>query len=432
MKKNVTQYVENAICIGCGGCSAYCPMGAIAMDYNETGFLYAKVDSEKCINCGKCLKVCPNNFDYKESDLEKAVKGKYSGTYLCYALNPQDRLEGQSGGVVTSLLKYLLDSHTVEKVIVNSFSEEHGINITKAVTESEELSQTKGSFYAQSSVVKKIAENCESRLAAVVLGCQGQSYRMWESCNKEERDDYIIGLVCECQNSRIIVDNLLNKAKVGREEKVIDFRFRDKRCGGVPGNVHIVSEKGEYCVDGGIRRKLFHVYKCYRCYKCIDKMNVCSDVVCMDPWGIDSPEVKKGCTVVLIRTEKGRLLMEKAIEEGYIYAESLDTEKVFSGQNINGNYFAVKCVQNQINFGETFDLNHGVIYNTNYAHTIYKKVERNMRYAFEYYQAKELSGKKMASIKERKINMVNKAQIPYAFFKRAIRYLRRKFKEKIK
>lgn len=348
--KNIISYVENAICIGCGACSACCPVWAITMDYNETGFLYAKVDSEKCIDCGKCLKVCPNNYDYKGQDLEKSVKGKYCDAYLCYSLDSRDRMEGQSGGVVTSLLKYLLDSHTVEKAIVNAFSKEDGVNIVKAVTKSEELDQTKGSFYTQSPVMKKIVENCQSRLTAVVLGCQGESYRMWESC-KGVRDDYIIGLVCECQNSRLIIDNLLSKAKVGSEEEVINFRFKDKRYGGVPGNVHVVTEKKGYCVDERTRRELFYVYKCFRCYKCIDKMNVCSDIVCMDPWGIDNPEIKKGCTVVLVRTEKGGELMRKAIEKEYIYAESLDIGKMFIGQNIDRDYYCNKYVSNHIKLG---------------------------------------------------------------------------------
>lgn len=49
------------MCCGCGACAVGCPTGAITMKYDNEGFVYPHIDSEKCCNCGKCRKLCINN-----------------------------------------------------------------------------------------------------------------------------------------------------------------------------------------------------------------------------------------------------------------------------------------------------------------------------------------------------------------------------------
>ena len=46
-------------CTGCGSCMNICSLGAIAMEYDEEGFLYPTINGDICVNCHKCEKACP-------------------------------------------------------------------------------------------------------------------------------------------------------------------------------------------------------------------------------------------------------------------------------------------------------------------------------------------------------------------------------------
>ena len=50
---------EKNHCTGCFACKNICPVNAIVMQEDETGFLSPIIDESKCIKCGLCRKTCP-------------------------------------------------------------------------------------------------------------------------------------------------------------------------------------------------------------------------------------------------------------------------------------------------------------------------------------------------------------------------------------
>ena len=52
-------YTQKEECCGCSACFAICPVGAIAMQADEEGFLYPRIDPDRCVRCRQCMKVCP-------------------------------------------------------------------------------------------------------------------------------------------------------------------------------------------------------------------------------------------------------------------------------------------------------------------------------------------------------------------------------------
>ncbi len=354
MADSVKKITDNALCTACGACAGLCPVHAIQMKENPAGFLQAEVDPSACILCGKCLKICPS---YSENPLFTSSEDIFHGTsvngYVGYAADPEIRRRGQSGGVVTALLLYLLEQQAVDGAVVNVFDAETQRPKAILAKSREELLKGCGSYYSQSAVVEAILSHQEEKTAAVVLGCQAESLRLIRErlpgCSLPE---YTIGLICAGQNSGRMVDDLLQMAGCPAEdEKIQYFRFRDKLCGGWPGNVHMSSPNREYSLPKERRHELKSVYESYRCLSCYDQMNIYSDIVCGDPWHIAGKDVPEGNSVVISRTEKGDRLLQDACRDGAICLEPLSVDAIFTGQTVDSRhipkYFTVRRIHQE-------------------------------------------------------------------------------------
>ncbi|SKB63926.1 4Fe-4S dicluster domain-containing protein [Lachnospiraceae bacterium] len=58
-KKTPTLYTKKEDCCGCYACENMCPVNAIKMEPDETGFMYPLINADICVGCGMCIKVCP-------------------------------------------------------------------------------------------------------------------------------------------------------------------------------------------------------------------------------------------------------------------------------------------------------------------------------------------------------------------------------------
>jgi coenzyme F420 hydrogenase subunit beta len=67
-------------------------------------------------------------------------------------------------------------------------------------------------------------------------------------------------------------------------------------------------------------------------------MNIFSDIVCGDPWGISHKQQPEGHTVVIARTETGKKLLEDAARDEAIILEDLSIEDIFHGQTVDGRH----------------------------------------------------------------------------------------------
>ena len=329
--------VTQALCCACGACVGICPVHAVSMVENPGGFLEASVNSGLCVGCGKCLKVCPSVPDNQNIDnLDSFLYGNCLEGFIGYASQKRIRREGQSGGLVTALLCYLLESGKIDGAITNQFDPEKRRPKAIFAESCQALLDSCGSYYTQSAVVKTYAENKNKRLAAVVLGCQAEAIKL--GCGTEKnwrRPEYLLGLVCAGQNSGSMIDGLVCSADCSKEEHLRKFRFRYSHpaYGGWPGDVMFVTDYRQYSVDKKKRLALKKLCESYRCLLCYDQMCMDADIVCGDPWGIPGNHTA-GETVVIARTEKGCQLLREARDAGYIQLTPLSVEEIMRGQTV--------------------------------------------------------------------------------------------------
>lgn len=338
--KRIDKIVGAFLCTACGACSAICPTSAIHMQETKQGFLVAVIDEKLCISCGKCIKVCPSNpsNDTDYDCAEDRFQGRVLEGWIGYSKDQTIRKCSQSGGIVTSLLSYLLSEGEIDGAIVNSFNSD--TNRSKAVLaiNADELLACAGSYYSQTPIVEEFyrQSKADSNLATVVLGCQAEAFRNIQGIDKNLKLPYVtIGLVCAGQNSGLMIDELIRQSGLDlNNQKIKAFRFRDKSIGGWPGDVCIKTENTQKTLPQTRRHKLKPIFESYRCIQCFDKMNIYSDIVCGDPWGIEYPGKHEGLTVVVARTEKGQRILADAEKKGFIVLDRIDVETIMKGQAV--------------------------------------------------------------------------------------------------
>lgn len=338
MTSSIQPVITQALCCACGGCVAVCPVGAISMRENAGGFLTASVDSERCIDCGKCRKICPSIPENQTiQDLDTNLHGPCLEGFIGHAREKRVRYEGQSGGLVTALLLYLLDSGKIDGAITNRFVSKNRRSQAVYSSTRSELLDSSGSYYTQSAVVKAALEHGGSRLAAVVLGCQAESLELCQKADIDKRGpEYLLGLICAGQNSGHMIDKLIAQSGCSAREVPLKFRFRytHPAYGGWPGNVLLVTDSRRYTLDKSKRLSLKSTCESYRCMLCYDQMCVNADLVCGDPWGIKGDH-SIGETVIIAHTEKGLQLLRDASVAGYIELRPLPVEQILTGEGVD-------------------------------------------------------------------------------------------------
>jgi coenzyme F420 hydrogenase subunit beta len=131
------------------------------------------------------------------------------------------------------------------------------------------------------------------------------------------------------------MDYLLKKACPSRSDQMM-LHFRDKTCGGYPGNVNVLRSDGHSVVlPASARIRIKDFFTPARCRLCFDKMNVFADIVVCDPHGIDGVDTRRGESVTVIRTQTGREIFGAALGHKVLTVREIPYADVLCGQRIS-------------------------------------------------------------------------------------------------
>jgi len=335
--KTIEEVVKHHLCLCCGACMGVCPQNAIRMTETPAGLLRPEVNTDACNNCGLCLKVCPG------SHLEKGLlppqidpfKGNVISAFCGRAVDAGIRQNGQSGGIVTAVLKHLFDSGRISNAVVTQMPQDGSLRPRGIVTARlDEIHNSQGSQYcpvALADVAQKAITSSGEKIAVVGLSCHFHGIEN-ARLHLKGPAPIKIGLVCDRMLAFGAIDYLIDKANISRGD-VAFFQFRSKKFSGWPGDVCVHRKDGtDFCVVDKIRRSIKDIYTPVRCRLCFDKMNALCDLVVGDAWGVRKD--KKGFSVVITRTAAGQDIVSSARKAEAISIENVDEEQIFKGQAV--------------------------------------------------------------------------------------------------
>lgn len=309
-------------CCGCKACASACKKDAISFKYDEEGFWYPEVYREKCVGCGACRKACPFSGD------ELLPLKDENQFYAAFSKEAEVLDASASGGAFTHISDCVLENGGV--VFGHCYDDSLNAVCIQADTR-EKRNLFRGSKYVQSdmgAVYAQIRAQAESGRSVLATGtpCQIDAVRKIFN-GRVPQNLVLLEIICHGVPSPGIFREYLSLIERKRGKKVTDFKFRGKERGWTTPLRKISYEDGSHCgelLNADAFNNLFQGTDCIlrpSCYSCryAGKQRV-ADISIADFWGVEAvhPDMfngNRGCSLVLVNTEKGRILFDGAREQ---------------------------------------------------------------------------------------------------------------------
>lgn len=326
-KSVIEDVVDEDLCISCGTCAAVCITRCIEMVYGKPK-IERSVNRSECIKCGSCHFQCPRSFIDLDKLTEKVfgklgdeALGNFQEIYATRSTDPAILERGQDGGIGTAILTYALENGIIEGAAVAVRSEENPWKPIDFIARTkEDLLKAAGTVYSYASVMSTTRDAIEEaeleKLVFVGTPCMMQALKKMELYPYGSREihnhiEFTMGLVC--------MENFL----YGSLRSIIEYEI------GVPLSkvTKMDIAKGKFwihTIDGDIIPIPLAEAAKYAgggCHVCLDYVSELSDI------SIGSVGTPDGWSTLFIRTDKGKEIVEGAIEKGYIEVKPIEEVK---------------------------------------------------------------------------------------------------------
>ena len=253
-----------------------------------------------------------------------------------FAVDPNTRILGSSGGLATALATYCLEREEADQVVHTAGDEEKPWKNRTVVSRTrEELLSRTGSRYAPASPCEGLKEIEIYPGKSVFIGkpCDVQGLRKAQEARSvlKGKTALAIGIFCAGTPSTRGTLDLLKRHGIDPEQ-VRDLRYRGRGWPGMFG-VSLNGKGGPdleipYIESWGFLQK----YRPYRCYLCPDGTSEFADISCGDPWYKKVELGEPGLSLIIVRTERGREIIQKAADANYIKINRVSPEVIGQSQ----------------------------------------------------------------------------------------------------
>jgi len=338
---------EPKLCARSGTCIGICPEGAISLNANY----YPVLDANSCTQCGKCKEVCPGGrvrFDALSRQIfgvpdDGSFDGHVISTYIGYAADETIRGNGAGGGLTTAIAADLFAQGEIDGCVVTRMRPNKPWKGEAFVARDlKALMSSQGSRYTViplNCALKEIQMR-PGRYAIIGLPCH--LHGIHEAIKIEpllvERIVAILGIFCGGALELTLVPELLQNKGIA-VDSICDFQFRG---GEWPGQMRAVFDDKEpqpvhysNYADGAYNY-LISLYMPLRCQVCLDGSNLFADISVGDAWmrGNDGRHKFPNHSKLIVRSQRGRVLVERAIKRGAIVVKNAGSDPAYQTHKI--------------------------------------------------------------------------------------------------
>ncbi len=340
-QERLYKIVEDGVCIGCGLCEAVAGRDKVRAVKVSTGNIrpvasgaldHEAVDRIYDVCPGTRVDALPERLIDRDTEVDH-VWGAHKRIVLAHAGDPEVRFEGATGGVLTALGMYLLESgradfifHTKSSTSEPTFGEST-LSFTRG-----DVWDAAGSRYGPTATLVDITEALDRGRPFAFIGKPCDIGALRNYARHDERVDrlvkYWLSLVCGGYMPPAAMNDFLNGNGIDPWE-VTRFRYRGQGC---PGPTTFETRDGtvtnmRYTDFWGEDESGWSLP--FRCKICPDGIGESADIAASDTWpgGSPDPETEdqdKGLNAVIARTGAGKDLMEAAIRDGALGIEGKD------------------------------------------------------------------------------------------------------------
>lgn len=340
--KSFSDVVDWGLCVGCGACAYASKTGDVRMVHVASEG-YRPVFDAVSRPSADPLEICPGyqvNGDLKIGRSTKQTEAEHEfGATLeiweGWASDSDIRFRASSGGLLSALAVYCLEAGGFKGVIhVGMDPEKPWMNRNYISRTRAEVLARAGSRYAPSAPCAALSDIAGDDGPYVFIGKPCDASAVSELCRRDPELNRRIGLIltffCAGTPSTQGTLDLLSGLGVD-QNRVKEVHYRGE---GWPGDFRAISE-------GRVERKALSYqeswgrltsYRPLRCNLCPDGLGRVADIACGDAWQRHENDGNPGRSLALVRTERGRELLNEARRLGYTTLAGAGAEDVLRAQ----------------------------------------------------------------------------------------------------
>ncbi len=339
---------EKHLCCGCGACAYAQPEAIRMVDVLDQGRrpVVSKVAGVDA-STKEALRVCPGVELTQRRDTQAGgfpqlarVWGPVLELWEGFAADPDIRFAGSSGGAATALALHCLENEGMHGVLhVAARTDVPYLNRTVLSRSREEMLQRTGSRYAPASPCDGLGLVEQAPGPCVFIGkpCDVAAVDKARRLRPEldRRVGFTVAFFCAGTPTTNGTLEMIGQMGIEDLDQVEHVRYRGN---GWPGMAEVKVAIGErretrqmtYEQSWG---EILQRHRQWRCHVCPDHTGEFADVAVGDPWYRPIEPGEPGRSLVVVRTELGRQIVQAARELGTIVLEKVGPEVLPAAQS---------------------------------------------------------------------------------------------------
>ena len=326
--------IKTGLCTRCGTCVGVCPSEKIHfVDVLDT----CLPETDRTLSCeecpGYCLDACPGR-DVDFPAMNEALFGRQPESYLlgiaeewhvAWASDPEIRAAGASGGVLTAMVKYLLDEGIVKGVACLIDDLENPLFPKPVIARDMDtlrLAQQSKYSLAPLNVVLRQVEKFDGPVAYVALPDQVHALRKLQQMEHPSVRNIkvILGSYCGAIQHFTAIAAFLRKNGIRDLERVARVEYR---AGAWPGKLRVTLKDGAtFELDKFYANYMTLFYSVERSLLCVDLSNEFADISFGDAWAPRYEERHEGFNLIAVRTDVGKEIFDACREAEVVQTEA--------------------------------------------------------------------------------------------------------------